>query len=236
MGSVLGLALAFGACRGAGGELAPALERAPRHAHEGRARTHPSSLDVRLAARGASILSSFVETDFGVPGVAAIEKNRIVLEPGAPLAGVTFTGASPKPPYALEVEFTKRFGGDFPCALTFPVADAHLSLVLGGWGGTVCGLSSLDGLDASRNETRFLRAFPPGSRAHVRVEVDSGEVRALLDGVEVVRVALTGRRLGVRAELLPSRPIGVASFATAVEVHAVRLESGVTISPCEPGP
>jgi acyl dehydratase len=173
-------------------------------------------------AHEAPIPSGFQETEFGGEGLASIERNRILLEPGVPLAGVTWTGAPPVPPYALEVEFTKRFGNDFPCALTFPVAGAHLSLVLGGWGGTVCGLSSLDGLDASRNETRFLRSFPPGARTHVRVEVSEDAVRVALDGVELVRVEVAGRTLGLRAEVLASRPLGIAAFATAVEVHSIR--------------
>jgi hypothetical protein len=170
----------------------------------------------------AEIPHGFMETAFGGEGLASIEPNRILLEPGVPLSGVTWTGAPPEAPYTLEVEFTKRYGNDFPCALTFPIAGSHLTLVLGGWGGTVCGLSSLDGLDASRNETRFVRAFPPGVRTEVRVDVQGARVRAVLDGVEVVRIDLAGRSLGVREELSLSRPLGIAAFATAVEVHSVR--------------
>ena len=179
-----------------------------------------TALEQIHAPRG--IPPGFEETELGGEGLASIAPNRILLEPGVPLSGVTWTGAAPVAPYTLEVEFTKRYGNDFPCALTFPVAGSHLSLVLGGWGGTVCGLSSLDGLDASRNETRFVRSFPPGARTHVRLEVHRAEVRAALDGVEVVRIDLAGRSLGVREELLPCRPLGIAAFATAVEVHSVR--------------
>jgi len=210
------LALAFGigglaACRGAAAIAPPTEQRSDA-----------------LTATGvelASIPSGFVETTFGGEGLATIEPNRILLEPGVPLAGVTWTGPLPEAPYTLELEFTKRYGNDFPCALTFPVAGGHLSLVLGGWGGTVCGLSSLDGLDASENLTRFVRAFPPGARTHVRVEVDATLVRAAVDGVEVVRVDLAGRRVDVREELRSSCPLGIAAFATAVEVHAVRWSS-----------
>jgi len=144
-----------------------------------------------------------------------------------PLAGVTWSDTEggeldlPTSPYWIEVDFTKRFGTDFPCALTFPAAGAHISLVLGGWGGTVCGLSCLDGEDASRNPTRFLRAFPPGVRTALRMEVRDAFVRAWLDGQLVVDVDLTGREVSVRAELLPSRPLGLAAFATAVDFHRV---------------
>jgi hypothetical protein len=184
------------------------------------ATAHVSAVHVDVV--GTSIPLGFRETEFGGEGLASIAGNHILLEPGVPLSGVTWTGVPPEAPYVFEVEFTKRYGNDFPCALTFPVAGSHLSLVLGGWGGTVCGLSSLDGLDASRNETRFVRAFPPGVRTHVRVAVSDEVVCAAIDGVEVVRLALAGRTLGVREELLPSRPLGIASFATAVELHSVR--------------
>ncbi|MEZ6013799.1 MAG: DUF1080 domain-containing protein [Planctomycetota bacterium] len=168
-----------------------------------------------------AIPSGFEETAFGGEGLASIDANRIELEPGVPLSGVTWTGALPSAPYELEVEFTKRFGNDFPCAITFPVAGSWLTLVLGGWGGTVCGLSSLDGEDAARNDTRFVRAFAPGARVLARLEVDEAAVRAWLDGELVVDVALAGRAVGVRPEMLPSRPLGLAAFATSTVVHRV---------------
>lgn len=168
----------------------------------------------------------FVETAFGGEGLAEIGESALTLAQGVPLSGVTYTGTPPKPPYTLEVEFTKLLGNDFPCAVTFPVAGSHLSLVLGGWGGTVCGLSSLDGLDAARNATRFVRAFPVGQRTSVRLEVEPTAVRAWVDGERVVEVDLVGRWVAVREELLPSRPLGLAAFATAVEFHAVRWRAG----------
>lgn len=180
--------------------------------------------------REGELGGSLVETEFGGEGLARIEGNALVLDSGVPLSGVTWLGELPRTPYVLEAEFTKRFGSDFPCALTFPVRDAHLTLVLGGWGGTVCGLSSLDGLDAARNDTRFIRDFPAGHRTRVRLEVDDTLVVLTLDGEEVLRTSLTGRELGLRPEMLPSRPLGVAAFATAVEFHTLRWTNRDTVS------
>jgi len=172
---------------------------------------------------GPPIPAGFVPTDFGAEDAVAIEPTGVRLEPGAPLSGVTFTGPLPTPPYTLAVEFTKRYGSDFPLAVTFPVAGSHLSLVLGGWGGTVCGLSSLDGLDAARNATRFVHAFPAGVRTVVELDVEAERVAVRLDGVQVLDASLAGHAVGVRAELEPCKPLGLAAFATATTIHRFRV-------------
>ena len=62
-------------------------------------------------------------------------------------------------------------GADFMCGLTFPVGDSHASLILGGWGGTVAGISSIDGHDASENETSSFISFPKDRWYTIRMRV-----------------------------------------------------------------
>ena len=78
-----------------------------------------------------------------------------MLDFGSSMTGVTYQGKDlPRTDYEIRLEAQRIDGTDFFCGLTFPVHDAHLSLIVGGWGGSLVGLSSLDGKDASRNETR----------------------------------------------------------------------------------
>ena len=49
-------------------------------------------------------------------------------------------------------------------------------LVLGGWGGSLVGLSSIDGQDASRNATTTFRTFEDGRLHRARIEVTGGRV------------------------------------------------------------
>ena len=62
-------------------------------------------------------------------------------------------------------------GGDFFATLTFPVDDSFCTFVTGGWGGDIVGLSSIDGWDASDNETRIvlhIRDRASGTRSACR--------------------------------------------------------------------
>ena len=71
--------------------------------------------------------------------------------------GVVWTGKVPGPSFRVQMEAMRVDGSDFFCAVTVPVAGSHCTFVVGGWGGTVVGFSSLDGLDASENETSHTR-------------------------------------------------------------------------------
>jgi len=169
-----------------------------------------------------SSLGQFVSTEFGGQGEVTVRDGRLQLGIGNPLTGVTWTGALPPAEYELEVTSRRELGSDFFCGLTFPVGDSHLTLVLGGWGGSVCGLSSLNGLDAAHNETRRTRYFAPGRDCTVRVIVTRDRVAVTLDGEDFLGVALAGRVCGLRPEVLLSRPLGLASFATEASVRSCR--------------
>ena len=65
----------------------------------------------------------------------------------------------PKMNYVVILEAKRIKGSDFFCGLTFPFNDEFATLIVGGWGGTVVGLSSIGGLDASENETARMKKF-----------------------------------------------------------------------------
>lgn len=169
-----------------------------------------------------SSLGAFVSTDFGGQGEVAVADGRIRLERGDPLTGVTWTGPAPAGAYELELIAARLDGSDFFCGLTFPVGDGYLTLVLGGWGGTVCGLSCLDGLDAARNETRALRGFVAGREYTVRVEVTPERVAAFVDGEPLAAASLAGRTCSLRPEVALSRPLGIASFLCTASIRGLR--------------
>ena len=45
------------------------------------------------------------------------------------------------------------WGSDFFAVLLFLTSESHATLILGGWGGSLIGISSIDDFDASENET-----------------------------------------------------------------------------------
>lgn len=167
-------------------------------------------------------LGAFVVTDYGGQGEVAVRDGRLHLGIGNPLTGVTWTGAPPRGDYELELIARRDQGNDFFASLTFPVGGECLTLVLGGWGGSLCGLSSLDGLDASRNATRTSRAFPTGRDAHVHLMVTADAVHVDLDGAPLLRTGLRGRRLSLRPEVELSRPLGLIAFASEGSIARLR--------------
>ncbi|HEY3320061.1 MAG TPA: DUF1080 domain-containing protein [Planctomycetota bacterium] len=161
-------------------------------------------------------LNGWKETDFGGQGKPKVEDGNIVLPSGAPLTGVTFTDDKilPKVDYEVECEAQRADGSDFFCALTFPVKESHASLVLGGWGGSLCGISSLDGEDAANNETTKSINFQNKKWYKVRVRVSPDKIEGWLDDEQIVDANIKDRRVGVRWEVESSRPLGVASYQT----------------------
>jgi len=170
---------------------------------------------------GSSMLGLYV-TSFGGEGSVAVVDGQLVLEPGSPLTGVHLDQPLPASGYELEVTAARLDGHDFFCGLTFPVGREHLTLVLGGWGGTVCGISSLDGEDAAHNETRRLRHFETGRFYRVSLQVRPRTVQVAIDGEPFLAVALAARALSLRAEMEPCRPLGLACFQSRAAVRSLR--------------
>jgi hypothetical protein len=170
-------------------------------------------------------LGRWEQTSFGGEGPVRVRDGAIVLEMGDPLTGVTWTGAALPAEYELALEASRLAGSDFFCGLTFPVGTSYCSLILGGWGGGTVGLSSLDGRDASENETTREMRFDDRHWYGVRLQVTATHIRAWLDDEPLVDVATAGRRIGIRPEVDPSRPLGIASFRTRAAIRAIRLRS-----------
>ena len=170
-----------------------------------------------------STLGPWEQTSFGGEGPVDVRDGAIVLGMGDPLTGITWTGAPVPAAYEIALEAARLAGSDFFCGLTFPVGVSHCSLILGGWGGTTVGLSSLDGQDASENETTREMRFEDKRWYRVRVAVTATHIRAWLDDEPIVEVATAGRRIGIRPELDVSRPLGIASYRTRAGVRAIRM-------------
>jgi hypothetical protein len=166
-------------------------------------------------------LDGWTSTPFGGEGEVRLEDGAAILDFGNPLTGITWTGAPPDGEYEIAVRAARLAGSDFFCGLTFPAGDEYCTLVLGGWGGALTGLSSIDGRDAAHNETRSQRRFADGRRYEVLVRVERARIRAWLDGEILVDQAIAGRRLSVRPEVELSKPLGIAAYNTRAAIESV---------------
>jgi len=162
-------------------------------------------------------------TEFGGQGDVYVKDSSIILETGNDLTGVHWTGPLIRMNYEITLEAMRVDGSDFFCGLTFPVGANPCSLILGGWGGTVCGLSNIDYYDAANNETTRVVSFENGKWYYVRLRVTNDKIEAWLDDVKLVDVVTTGRKISIRPEVDASQPLGIASWRTKASIRNIRV-------------
>jgi len=169
-------------------------------------------------------LAGWKSTNFGGEGEVHVKDGAVIMEQGNDMTGITYTrGDFPKIDYEVTLEGKKIVGRDFFCTTTFPVGETHCSLVVGGWGGTVVGLSSIDFQDASENETNSLREFKHDQWYKVRIRVTKTRVQAWIDDKQVVDFPTKDRKISIRAECDPCRPFGIATWRTTGAVRDIRV-------------
>ena len=161
-------------------------------------------------------------------GRVSIQSGEIDLQSGQPMTGVRLDAQKwknaglPTTRYSIEYEAMRVAGNDFFGTVTFPVNDSHASLVIGGWGGTLVGISSIDDMDASENSTRGNAYFENNRWHKVRIEVRDDELRAWINDKLFVNTSTKGRKLGLRAgDIDKCTPFGFASYATQARIRNV---------------
>ena len=169
-------------------------------------------------------LANWQSTKFTRAGAVTVENGQIILAAGGALTGITWVGPElPTTNYEIALQAMRVDGRDFFAGLTFPVADSFCSLILGGWGGTVIGLSSINGVDASENETSQSIEFESGRWYNVRIRVTPAKIEAWLDDRQIISQDLKGNKISTRVEVDLSQPLGVASWRTKSALRDFRL-------------
>ncbi|HTD68354.1 MAG TPA: DUF1080 domain-containing protein [Candidatus Limnocylindria bacterium] len=170
-------------------------------------------------------LKGWESSDFAGRGTVTIENGVIKLGLGH-MTGITLTNTNelPRMNYEISLDAMRTDGSDFFCGLTFPVGNEPCSLIVGGWGGGTVGLSSVDGEDASQNETTSYMNFTNGKWFHIRVRVEPGKIQAWIDEDRVVNLDTTDKRFSIRLEVEPSVPLGIATWNTAAALKNIQLK------------
>lgn len=174
-------------------------------------------------------LSGWKATDFAGHGDVEFKKDfkggpAIILEQGAALSGITFTNGTPKMDYEMNIEAAKLLGGDFFCGLTFPVDESFCTLVVGGWGGSVVGISSVDGADASMNETTKYMKFENDQWYRIRIRVTQKKIESWIDQEKFVDLERSDKKISMRlGEIEESIPFGYATWQTSAAIRDFKL-------------
>jgi hypothetical protein len=159
------------------------------------------------------------------------ENDGFTLKEGGPMTGIVFptwwADGLPAVDYAITYEAMRGSGSDFFGSVTFPVRDekTFVTFVLGGWGGTQVGISSIDGYDAASNPTGSSQLFENGKWYRVHIEVRAKEIQVQLDGKRIVQANIAGRTLGLRGgEISNCLPFGFATYGTEGRIRGCVVE------------
>lgn len=166
---------------------------------------------------------SWVVSQFGGDGPVEIGENLITFGYGDPLTGIRWEGELLRENYEVELEARRTDGFDFFCGLTFPVGKDNVSFILGGWGGGVVGISSIDGRDASENDTTDFRNFDNEKWYKVRVRVDPYEIRCWIDDKVACDHPRKGHEFDIRYEMDQCVPMGIAAYQCKSEYRNLRV-------------
>jgi hypothetical protein len=182
-----------------------------------------SKLDSTYLFNGAD-LDGWDITNFGPQGPVYVSGGSIILGMGEGCTGITWKKDFPETDYRVTLEAKRVSGNDFFCGMTFPLGKEYCSLIVGGWGGTVVGLSSIDKMDASENETTTLRQFEKDHWYRICLIVKEDTIKAYIDDTLVVDFAKGEKTLSIRPEVELSKPFGIASWYTTAALRNIRLE------------
>ena len=168
-------------------------------------------------------LAGWRETDFAGRGEVDCQFGMIILNTGDPFTGINFTNSFPNMNYELALDAVRVTGSDFFCGLTIPVGTNSCSLIVGGWGGSLVGISSLDSMDASENETTKYINFEQDQWYRIRIRVTDARLEAWIDKDKIVNVVTTGRRISVRpGDIEMSRPFGISCWQTTTALREIQ--------------
>lgn len=218
--SLVSLLLAAGCCASAPREQASLSPTGPSskpvtNAQAPATSQKPTGAEVPPPKNEPVNLLKWKVTNFGGEGQVELKGDEMIIHAGSPLSGVTWQGAPPfKTNYEISLEAKRVEGGDFFLGLTVPVKEDAISLILGGWGGTLVGLSSIDGNDASENEYSQFMNFDQGKWYKVKMVVKEKQILVFIDDKQVIDANIEGRKVDTRIEVELNKPLGIATFST----------------------
>lgn len=158
----------------------------------------------------------------GVPAYS--DSARVYIPVGKDMSGITWKGdVLPQWNYEVTLQGMRTLGNDFWCGLTFRVGADPCTLVLGGWGGAVTGLSSIDGEDASQNPTSTFSEYANWRWYRAKIRVTKDRITGWVDHKQIIDLPLADHKIGIRWEVEPSVPFGIATWCTGSAVRDIRV-------------
>ena len=163
---------------------------------------------------------------YGGEGEPFVRNGSLIL-PRAPrgtMTGVCWVGDSlPAINYVIHYEARRVEGIDIFAALTFPYGNTFATLIFSGWRNMVNGLSSIDGYDASGNETTQIFSFRNNQWYPVQLRVTNDSIRATVGHERVVDLATAGKDIHLRDDTLDTG-LTLWTYHSTGEIRNIRIK------------
>lgn len=171
-------------------------------------------------------LAGWADNGFGGAGETLVKDGKLIINEGVALSGIKLTATNdlPRVDYEIIVKATKLQGSDFFAGITFPYKEAHATFIPGGWGGSLVGLSSVDSMDASENETGTYMKFEQGREYTFRIRVLEKKIQVWIDHEKMIDLKVAGRTIGMRpGEIEDAVPLGLSTYSTRTAISEVKI-------------
>lgn len=173
-------------------------------------------------------LDDWESVDIGGSGVVELEGGLMIINQGESVSGAIYKKAAALPTtnYEITLEAKRLQGVDFFVGLTFPVGDLKTcaTLVCGGWGGSVTGISSINNLDASENNTSSYQRYKDDQWYVVKLRVTPKNLSAWVDDKQVIDEDIEGKKVGVRPGPIENYlPLSLTTFNTTAAIRNIKL-------------
>jgi len=156
-------------------------------------------------------------------GSVEVQQGWVRVGAGGPRTGVVWLGDFPRTDYEVYLEAQRIRGRQSFCEIIFPVGEAGSLLLLGGWGGSVVGLSPVDARLGNRNVTTKTMSFVDERPYRVRLRVTAAKIEAWINAEKLVDFRIEGHRLEVEAGFQCLKPFGLSAHTTQSAFRKIRL-------------
>ena len=188
----------------------------------------PAKAEGAIKLFDGKTLDGWKDFDCGGSGEVKVDEKEgaMIIGFGETLTGVIYKKAAdlPKINYEISLMAKRVDGTDFFCGLTFPYGDVKTcaTLVVGGWGGGLTGISSIGGLDASENETGDFYRIEDKKWYNIRLRVTEEKIEAWIDKDKVIDLETKDREIAMRpGDIELYMPLSITTFQTTAAIKDI---------------
>jgi len=165
-------------------------------------------------------LSGWKVVDYHRGGeVKVLPDGTVSCAAGNPFSGIAYTNPVPTMSYELQLEVMRVEGSDFFVGLTIPIEESFCTVIIGGWGGGLCGISCVNYMDASENQWTRGVSFENNKWHTLRVRVMPNVLQVFLDEKQTYHARVEWEKasqfsLRSGSDIDKAKPLGLVSYQT----------------------